>query len=153
MFLGREQGREDFFSTACQAARAAIIKPPRSRPGLVIMSRRTLVWSALVLAFGGFVFYSLARVELLKVISSRLERQGAAVFVEGRLKNRGPEVAAADLEVHYYNEHGQELASDRLVLEHLGRGAVTSFKTPERRLEGVSSYSIYLNRGRSAYGN
>ncbi len=125
---------------------AAESKKTRSR-------KRVLILLAAVVAFIGFVFYSLERVEPLKVVESRMERQGDRVFVEGTIRNTGPDLPAVEIEVSYYDERGAKLASDKLTVSGLREGANVAFKTPSRQLAGAGSFSIYFNRGRNPYGN
>jgi hypothetical protein len=113
--------------------------------------------SALVLIvallFVGFVFYSLLGTQPVKVLNSRLVREGRAVAVAGTVENTGRREAAIQLEIHYYDSAGHELAHDTLELRHLKRGQARAFKSPERDVPRVSDFSIYLNQGRNPYGN
>jgi hypothetical protein len=108
---------------------------------------------ALSIAFVGFVFYSLLRVQPVKVLNSRLDRDGGDVAVTGTVENTGRRAAAVDLEVHYYDSAGRELAHDTLKLRNLEGGQRRAFKSPERDIAGVADFSIYLNKGRDPYGN
>jgi hypothetical protein len=128
--------------------RSAAADSKKTRP-----RKRILILLAAVAAFIGFVFYSLERVEPLKVIDSRMERQGDRVFVEGTIRNTGPDLPGVELEVSYYDERGAKLASDKLTVSGLREGADVTFKTPVRQLAGAGSFSIYFNRGRNPYGN
>ena len=121
-------------------------KKTGSRKGILML----LVLAA---AFIGFVFYSLERVEPLKVLDSRMERQGDHVFVQGTIRNTGHDLPAVGLEVSYYDERGAKLASDRLTISGLRHDADVSFKTPAHQLAGAESFSIYFDRGRNPYGN
>ncbi len=114
---------------------------------------RILIPLAAVAAFIGFVFYSLERIEPLKVIESRMQRQGDLIFVEGTIRNTGPDLRAIELEASYYDERGAKLGSDKVAVSDLRQGADVSFKTPARQLAGAASFSIYFNRGRNPYGN
>jgi hypothetical protein len=107
----------------------------------------------LVAAFVAFVFYSLERVEPIKVIGGRIEHEGGRVFVEGALKNTGPDVPAIGLEVNYYDGRGNKLGEDKLDVAGLRHGAEVPFKMPARDLAGASDFSIHLDRGRNPYGN
>jgi len=128
------------------AAKIATNKKSRSR-------RRALILLALAVAFVVFVFYSLAQVEPVKVVGDRIERQGGRVFVQGVLRNTGPDLQAISLDVTYYDERGNKLAEDKLAVEGLHHGADVPFKMPARELAGVSDFSIRLDRGRNPYGN
>jgi len=121
-------------------------KKTGSRKGILMLL-------ALAAAFIGFVFYSLERVEPLKVLDSRMERQGDRVFVQGTIRNTGHDLPAVELEVSYYDERGAKLASDRLTISGLRHDADVSFKTPAHQLAGAESFSIYFDRGRNPYGN
>lgn len=103
--------------------------------------------------FAAFVFYSLTRVEPVKVVRSGLKRSGGEVCVTGELRNTGKKSGPLDLEVHYFDKSGREIGQDKIVVAAMARGAETNFRTPERALPGVSEFSIYLNHGRNPYGN
>lgn len=104
-------------------------------------------------AFAGFVFYSLTRVEPVKVVSSGLEHSGGKVFVVGELRNTGRKSGPLDLEVHYFDKSGRQIGQDKIVVAGMAKGAETKFETPERTLPDVSEFSLYLNHGRNPYGN
>jgi hypothetical protein len=105
------------------------------------------------LAFAGFVFYSLVSVEPVKVVRSQLEHDGRRVFVAGQVRNTADQARAIDLEVHYYDRNGRPLGQDTLTLNGLEAGAVREFKSPQRSIDGVADFSIYMNNGRNPYGN
>jgi len=105
------------------------------------------------LAFVGFVFYSLVSVEPVKVLRSRLEHDGNRVCVAGQVRNTADRVRAIDLEVHYYDRNGRPLGQDTLKLDGLKAGTVREFKSPQRAIDGVQDFSIYMNNGRNPYGN
>lgn len=105
------------------------------------------------LAFAGFVFYSLLSVEPIKVVRSRLERNGALVDVAGQVRNTADHARAIELEVHYYDHNGRSVGQDTLTLDDLGAGATRDFRSPPRALDGVEDFSIYMNNGRNPYGN
>jgi hypothetical protein len=105
------------------------------------------------LAFVGFVFYSLMSVEPVKVVGSHLEHDGSRVFVAGQVRNTADHPRAIELEVHYYDHNGRPLGQDTLTLDDLEAGAVREFKSPQRAIDGVEDYSIYMNNGRNPYGN
>ena len=125
----------------------------KTAPDKMRSRRRALVLLALAAAFVVFVFYSLERVEPVKVVGGRIERQGGHVFVQGVLRNTGPDLQAIGLEVSYYDGRGNKLAEDKLEVEGLRHGADVPFKMPARELGGVSDFSIHLDRGRNPYGN
>src|SRR5579863_2075402 len=105
------------------------------------------------LAFAGFVFYSLLPVEPVKVVRSRLERNGGMVDVAGQVRNTADRARAIELEVHYYDRNGRPLGQDTLTLDEIGAGAVREFRSPPRAIDGVEDFSIYMNNGRNPYGN
>jgi len=105
------------------------------------------------LAFAGFVFYSLLSVEPVKVVSSHLERSGNQVFVAGEVRNTSDHPRAIQLEVHYYDQNGRPVGQDTLTLDDLEAGSVREFKSPQRSIDGVQDFSIYMNNGRNPYGN
>jgi hypothetical protein len=113
----------------------------------------TAVMLAGAVLFAGYVFYSLATVEPVTVVQSRLERGASGVFVDGEVRNASAKDRAIDLEVHYYDRAGRALGQDTLKLDDLPPGQTKSFRTPPRAVDGVSDFSIYLNRGRNPYGN
>jgi len=117
------------------------------------MRKSTVVILIVAIAFVAFVFYSLVRVEPVRVISSRLERSGAMVFVDGSLRNTGPDLGQVEVEVHYYDANGRALGQDKIVVAEMKKGAEARFATPPRMLGDVSEFSIYLNHGRNPYGN
>ncbi len=117
------------------------------------MRKSTAVILIFAIVFIAFVFYSLVRVEPVRVVSSRLERRGAAVFVDGSLRNTGPDLGPVDVEVHYYDANGRALGQDKIVVAEMKRGGEAHFATPPRMLGEVSEFSIYLNHGRNPYGN
>jgi hypothetical protein len=105
------------------------------------------------LAFVGFVFYSLISVEPVKVVGSHLKHNGNRVFVVGQVRNTADHTRAIELEVHYYDRNGRPLGQDTLTLDGLAAGAVREFASPQRTIDGVEDYSIYMNNGRNPYGN
>lgn len=105
------------------------------------------------LAFVAIVFALLVRSEPVRVTQSHLVRDGGEVFVEGRLRNTGPDLDAIDLEVRYYAVNGIALGQDVLAIGPMQNGAEKEFRTPARRLAAVRAYTIYLNHGRNPYGN
>ncbi len=115
--------------------------------------RRSIALLAIAAAFIVFVLYSLVTIEPVQVVDGRIERQGDRVFVQGVLKNSGPDLKAISVEVSYFDQRGKKLAEDKLRVEGLRHEAAVPFKTPARELAGVSDFSIHLDRGRNAYGN
>ncbi len=130
---------------------AAASEPPVAR------HRRLRPASGLILAgaagFVVLVFALLARVEPIEVVSSRLDRAGDQVSVEGVLRNTGADAGAISLEVRYYDSQGRKLAEDKVALGGLRSGAETRFASPARRLEDVRDFTVYIDRGRNPYGN
>ena len=117
----------------------------RGRTGAVI-----IVMAAI--AFVGWVFYSLTRVEPMKVVASHLDRSNESVKVTGSVKNTGKEVGAVEIEIRYFDADGKSIASDKVAIGSLQPGASVTFTGPGHP-DNVASYSIYLNHGRNPYGN
>ena len=106
-----------------------------------------------VVAFVAVVFALLARSEPVTVTDSHLVRDGGEVFVEGRLRNTGPDIDTIDVEVRYYAVNGTALGRDVLAIGPMQNGSEREFRTPARRLTAATTYTIYLNHGRNPYGN
>jgi hypothetical protein len=117
------------------------------------MSRRGAFLLAVGLAFIGFVFYSLFTVSPVRVLSTHLERANGQVFVKGVVENYGSRPASVDVEVHYYDHGGHQLADEKLSLDDLKPGVRTGFRSRSQAIDGVSSFSLYVNHGRNPYGN
>jgi hypothetical protein len=117
------------------------------------MRRGGWIMLAAALAFAGFVFYSLISEEPVRVVRSHLEHDGNRVFVTGQVRNTADRTRAIELEVHYYDRNGRPLGQDTLTLDGLAAGAVREFKSPQRTIDGVEDFSIYMNNGRNPYGN
>ncbi|HUY29230.1 MAG TPA: FxLYD domain-containing protein [Candidatus Binataceae bacterium] len=117
------------------------------------MRKNSAVILLIAIAFAGFVFYSLWRVEPVRVANSRLEHRDGRIFVDGNLRNTGGDLGPVDVEVHYYDAGGRALGQDKVVIAGMKKDALAHFATPPRRLDGVSDFSIYLNHGRNPYGN
>ncbi|MGH7780506.1 MAG: FxLYD domain-containing protein [Candidatus Binataceae bacterium] len=117
------------------------------------MRKSTLAILIAAIAFVAFVFYSLFRVEPVRVLASHLEHRGDSVFVDGSLRNTGPDLGPVDVEVHYFDANGRALGQDKIVVQGMKKGAEAHFETPPRMLGEVSEFSIYLNHGRNPYGN
>ena len=119
-----------------------------------LRSRKRMTTLALVaLAFVIFVFYSLERVEPVKVLVSAIQHEGDRVFVQGVLRNTGSDLGAVGLEVSYYDQRGKKLADDRIEVDGLRSDTDVPFKTPARELAGVSEFSLRVDRGHNPYGN
>ncbi len=117
------------------------------------MRKGTLLILLVALGFAGIVASLLNRSEPVKVVESRLVRDGSQVFVEGWLRNTGADAGPLDLEVRYYALNGDPLGRDVLTIQPLRAGAEERFHTPLHNLAAAASYSIYLNHGRNPYGN
>jgi hypothetical protein len=115
--------------------------------------RRAPLLIPLSIVFIVFVFYSLERVEPIKVVGDRIERQGDLVFVEGTLRNTGADAHELDLEVSYFDKGGRKIGDDKIEVKSLPSGADLPFKMPVRQLSGVKDYSLRLDRGHNPYGN
>jgi hypothetical protein len=116
------------------------------RPG------RVLIVIAVV-AFCGYVFYSLEHVEPVTVTASRLERDGESIYVDGSLANNGSDQGPIELDIRYYDSNGRTVGQDTVRVDKLASGGRADFRSSERRLGGVSDFSIYLNHGKNPYGN
>jgi len=119
--------------------------------------KKTRLGRALIVAgaigFVGMIFVMLARVEPIEVVNTRLKHTGSAVFVEGMVKNTGPDIGAIGLQIRYYDANGRKLAEDEVRLAGLRGGAETTFKSPVRELTDARDFTVYVNRGRNPYGN
>jgi hypothetical protein len=119
--------------------------------------RRNWGRAAIVAAAIGFVatvFAMLARVEPIKVVRSRLGREGNAVFVEGLVRNTGPDAAAISLDVRYYDSAGRQLGGeDKVSVAGLRGGAETNFRSAPRSLPEARGFTIRIDRGPNPYGN
>jgi len=101
----------------------------------------------------GLIAWSFHRATPVTVLSSRLERSGDIIFIEGQLRNTSSDPAAIDVEVHYYDSAGHKIGQNMVSIGDIPAGGVTDFKTPSINLDGVADFSIYLNNGRNPYGN
>jgi hypothetical protein len=117
------------------------------------MRKGTLLILLGAIAFVALVFYLLASVEPVKVVASRLETQGANVFVHGEIKNTGPDVGPIDLDIRFYDSGGRNLGEDKVQIGALKSGAAAKFSTRPQEFSGATGFSIYLNHGRNPYGN
>lgn len=105
------------------------------------------------LAFIGWVFYALRTAEPVRLMDTQLKRDGAQVFVLGKIQNSGPDTGPIDIEVRYYDAGGRAVGQDKIVVDKLRQGAIAQFQTPHRAIDGAESFSLYLNHGRNPYGN
>jgi hypothetical protein len=112
-----------------------------------------ILLAAAVVAFAAWVLYSLMMVEPVRVIETHLRHENGRTYVEGRIENTGAADAAVNLEVHYYNSAGRRVADETIVFDKLGKGAMKSFSTKPRPLEGVADFSVALSHGPNPYGN
>ncbi len=128
------------------AAEASVAQRRKIRPASALIVGGALVFVAMVFAM-------LARVEPIEVVSSRLDRAGGQVSVEGVLTNTGPDAGGISLEVRYYDSQGRKLAEDKVPVGRLQSGAKIGFSSPARQLEDVRSFTVYVDRGRNPYGN
>lgn len=117
------------------------------------MRRGTLLIVMGAAVFAAVVFVLLLHVQPINVIDSRLERQGANVFVAGDLRNTGARPATIEMEIHYYDRAGRPLGEDRLQVGPLGAGVSEHFHGPVHAAGSVEDFSLYLNQGRNPYGN
>ena len=117
------------------------------------MRKGTLLILLAAAGFAVLVFVLLLRTQPVKIVQSRLERQGGRVFVMGELRNTGRATGPIDLEIHYYDRAGRALGEDTVKVGPLRAGAEERFQGPARVLGSVEDFSLYLNHGRNPYGN
>ena len=127
-------------------------------PGEMTAKSGRIRWGALAIlvvaiGFVVVVLSMLFRVEPIEVTQSLLKQDGGTVFVEGRVKNTGPDARTVNLDVRYFDGHGRQIAEDRVALGSLRRDAQVSFRSPARELPDARDVTIYIDRGRNPYGN
>jgi hypothetical protein len=117
------------------------------------MRRTTILVVVIAVLFVGFVFYSLARVEPLKVGEERLEHQGDRVVVRGTVTNTGPDLPQAGLEVRLFDAGGHQVVRQTVALGRLSAGQSRPFCSPPYAAGGVEKFTIQVERGNNMYGN
>ena len=117
------------------------------------MRRTTILVVALGVLFITFVFYSLARVEPLKVQGERLERVGDRVLVRGTVTNTGPDLPQAGLQVRLYDAGGHQLVRQTVALGRLSAGQSRPFSSPPYAAKDVEKFTIQVDRENNMYGN
>jgi len=117
------------------------------------MRKGTIIVLLGALCFAGYVFYSSAGAEPVKVGDTRLVRSGDRVLVEGEVRNTGDDTGPLQIEVRYFDRDGHSIGKDVVSIDGLRRGAAAPFKSSPRPDDGVADFSIYLNHGRNPYGN
>jgi hypothetical protein len=117
------------------------------------MRRTTILVGVIAVLFVGFVFYSLARVEPLKVRGERLEHLGDRVVVRGTITNTGPDIPQAGLAVRLFDASGHQVVRQSLSLGRLSAGQSRSFSSPPYAASGVEKFTIQVDRGNNMYGN
>ena len=117
------------------------------------MRRNAIIVLLGALCFAGYVFYSLAGAEPVKVNKTRLVRSGDQVLVEGEVYNTGDDTGPIQVEVRYFDRDGRSIGKDVVSMDGLRRGAAAHFKSSPRPDDGIADFSIYLNHGRNPYGN
>jgi hypothetical protein len=130
----------------------ATTPPAAATPRRRIRLGRWLIVGA-ALAFVAMIFVMLSRVEPIEIVNSRLDRAGQAVYVEGLVKNTGRKVGAIQLDIRLYDAQGHKLAEDKVAVAGLDSGQQARFKSPFHTIEGVSEFTIAIDRGRNPYGN
>ena len=113
----------------------------------------SLILMAVAAGFIALVFYDLGKVEPVEVVDSRLVHVGAAVRVEGHLKNTGSKASDVMLDIRYFDDSGRPLAADHLDIGKIPPGARRDFRSPEHSLAGISEFSLALNHRRNPFGN
>lgn len=111
----------------------------------------SLILVAVAVGFVALVFYDLGKVEPIEVVESRLVHLGAAVHVEGELKNTGSRASGVMLDIRYYNKGGRPLAEDHIKVGKIQPGDERSFRSPEHTLGSVSEFTIVLGNRRSPF--
>jgi len=104
-------------------------------------------------AFIGFVFYSLSRVETLKITGGRLEHQGNQVFVHGTVTNTDSQSQSAGLQLRLFDSNGHLIARQNLPLSGLGPGQSTQFSSPPVDAARAEKFTIQVDRANNMYGN
>jgi hypothetical protein len=117
------------------------------------MRRATLILLLLSVAFCVFVFYSLLRLEPLKISGGRLEHLGNAVVVTGHVINDGSAAQSAVLKVQFYDRAGHRLAVQSVALGRLAPGQSTVFTSPPAPTPKAEKFTIQIDRGANMYGN
>ncbi len=117
------------------------------------MRRTTIFVAVIAVFFVGFVFYSLARVEPLKVQGERLEYVGDRVVVRGTVINTGPDIPQAGLQVRLFDAGGRQLVRQTLSLGRLSAGQSRPFSSPPYAGSGVEKFTLQVDRGNNMYGN
>ncbi len=116
-------------------------------------TQRTLITLGVVIAFIGYFFWALQSEEVFRVVSKRLEQTDAGVIVSGEVYNTTPSASAINVEVTLFNDRGQKLSEETVVLADVQAGGTVPFRTQPKRLTDVKDYTIYVNTGRNMYGN
>jgi hypothetical protein len=117
------------------------------------MRRSTALVAAIAVLFIAFVFYSLARVEPLKVQGERLERVGDRVMVRGTVSNTGPDLPQAGLQVRLFDARGHQLVRQTVTLGRLNTGQSRPFSSPPYAAQDVEKFTVQVDRENNMYGN
>ena len=105
------------------------------------------------IAFIGFVFYSLSRVETLEVSGGRLEHRGNRVYVRGTVTNTDSQTQSAGLQLRLFDGNGHLVARQNLPLAGLGPGQSTQFSSPPINAARAEKFTIQVDRANNMYGN
>jgi hypothetical protein len=116
-------------------------------------TQRTLITLGVVIAFIGYFFWALQSEEVFRVVSKKLEQTDAGIVVSGEVHNTTTNASAINVEVTLFNDRGQKLAEETVVLADVQAGGTVPFRTQPKRLTNVKDYTIYVNTGRNMYGN
>jgi hypothetical protein len=116
-------------------------------------TQRTVVWLAVISILIGYFFWALQAEEVFRVVSKKLEQTDAGVVVSGEVHNTTTSASAINVEVTLFNDRGQKLAEETVVLADVQAGGTVPFRTQPKQLTNVKDYTIYVNTGRNMYGN
>jgi len=117
------------------------------------MRLSSVIILAAAIAFIGFVFYSLSRVETLKISGGRLEHRGNQVLVRGTVTNTGSQTQFAGLQLRLFDGKGHLIVRQSLPLGGLGPGQSTEFFSPPIGATEAEKFTIEVERGNNMYGN
>jgi hypothetical protein len=106
-----------------------------------------------VIAFVAFVFYSLERVEPLKVTGGHIEHQGSQVLVRGTVTNTGSQNQVAGLQLSLFDGSGHLITRQDVRLTGLSPGQSEQFTSPPISAAGAEKFTIQIDRGNNMYGN
>ncbi len=115
--------------------------------------RRTLLWLAVLIAFGAYLIWALRAEEAFQITDKKLEYTDSGVVVSGEIRNTAATASAVNIEVTFFDARGRQLNKEVVTLDNLEAGATAMFRTQPKMLTDVKDYTIYVNTGRNMYGN